>query len=137
MIINERLRERVKVEEGLSLKLYRCTAGKTTIGYGHNVQDNGISIAVANFMLDDDIKNTMTELLRHYPAYEFFPSEKQEALFDMLFNMGIAKFSGFKRMHKALAVGDFETAADEILDSKYHNFDVPGRSKRNADIIRS
>jgi lysozyme len=31
------------VDEGLRLKPYRCTAGKTSIGYGRNLDDVGIS----------------------------------------------------------------------------------------------
>ena len=37
-----------KLAEGLSLKPYRCPAGKLTIGYGHNLEANGISEEIAN-----------------------------------------------------------------------------------------
>ena len=45
------LTDRVKMHEGLRLKPYRCTSGKLTIGYGRNIEDNGITEAEASFLL--------------------------------------------------------------------------------------
>lgn len=42
-------------DEGLRLKPYHCTAGKLTIGYGRNLDDNGISEEEALSMLRNDI----------------------------------------------------------------------------------
>ena len=43
----------IKKHEGLSLKPYKCTAGKLTIGYGRNIEDKGISQEEAERFLDD------------------------------------------------------------------------------------
>ena len=46
----------IKRHEGLRLRLYECSAGKTTIGYGRNLDDNGISHSEAEYMLEADIE---------------------------------------------------------------------------------
>jgi lysozyme len=48
----------IKTHEGLRLNVYQCTAGKNTIGYGRNLDDNGISKDEADFMLRNDVKET-------------------------------------------------------------------------------
>ena len=35
--------EQIKKHEGLELKVYTCTAGRLTIGYGRNLEDRGIT----------------------------------------------------------------------------------------------
>jgi lysozyme len=44
-------------DEGLKLKPYTCSAGRLTVGVGHNIQDNGISEAVAYQMLAEDVQS--------------------------------------------------------------------------------
>jgi GH24 family phage-related lysozyme (muramidase) len=59
-------RSMIKQHEGLRLSPYRCTADKLTIGYGRNLESNGISAATANQMLDEDLerqKLTLADLL--------------------------------------------------------------------------
>ena len=52
----DKLKELIVKHEGERLDLYRCTAGKLTIGIGHNIQDKGISKAVSTLMFEEDIK---------------------------------------------------------------------------------
>ncbi|MCP4280350.1 MAG: lysozyme, partial [Alteromonas sp.] len=37
----EQVAQLIAQHEGLRLKPYKCTAGKITIGYGRNLDDNG------------------------------------------------------------------------------------------------
>ena len=43
----------------------------------------------------------------------------RNALIDMVFNMGITRFMGFKKMIAAIKNGDWVTAAAEMRDSKW------------------
>ncbi len=56
------LLSQLKTDEGFELKPYKDTQGKLTIGYGHNLTDNGISLSIAEQLLQDDI-NIATENL--------------------------------------------------------------------------
>ena len=52
----ERLKNRVAGHEGCKLKPYLDTVGKTTIGYGRNLDDVGITQAEAKAMLETDLR---------------------------------------------------------------------------------
>ena len=61
----KRLVETLIRHESLELMPYRCTAGKLTIGAGHNIEDNGISKKAAEFILKEDIEHTETALRKY------------------------------------------------------------------------
>jgi len=133
------VQEYVKKNEGLRLKPYLCTAGKWTIGYGHNLE-NGISEYVAEAILDEDIRTAIEDVL------DIFSNDKDEfqlilsynrytALVDMMFNLGKSRFLTFKKMIKAIKKKDWDRAADELLDSKYAN-QVKQRAINNSNLLR-
>lgn len=130
----ESLKKWIKVHEGYDNMPYICTAGKLTIGYGRNLQDNGISHEEAEFMLDNDIKRVEKELLV-YSWYKNSPSPVKDALMNMCFNMGLPRLLGFKRMIGYIDKRNFTMAAIEALDSRWAQ-QVGQRAKDVALMIR-
>ena len=124
----------IKQHEGLRLKPYYCPAGKLTIGWGKNIEDNGITIEEADYLLNNDIKRCV-EQLSHYEWYTKQPQKIRDALINMCFNMGINRLLGFKKMIDALSRRDYTQAAIEALDSKWAQ-QVPNRAKDVAVMIR-
>ncbi len=123
--------------EGLRLKPYRCPAGKLTIGIGRNLDDRGISEQEAAVLCRNDIDGAERDLDRNVPWWRELSAVRQMALVDMCLNLGWPRLSGFKRMLAALERANYETAADEMLDSKWARQDVqPERSQRLARIMR-
>jgi lysozyme len=57
------------------------------------------------------------------------------ALTDMVFNLGMTKFLGFKKMIQAIKDKDFDKAAIELMDSSYAR-QVKIRAIKNRDLIR-
>ncbi len=108
--------------------------GKLTIGYGRNIEDNGISQTEGDFLFDNDFARCERELAA-YPWYVNQPENVQYALMDMCFNLGIARLLGFKKMIMALTVKDYTKAAIEALDSKWAS-QVGDRSKDVALMMR-
>ena len=100
-------------------KLYKCSEGIQTLGYGRNVQENGITDATALQMLDEDIANAERDMDYLYSAWRELTPTRQMVLLNMAFNMGRKRLSGFKKMWAAIAAGDFTRAAVEMLDSKW------------------
>ena len=133
-MISEKLKQHVKESEGLRLKPYLCPAGKLTIGYGHNIEDNGIPKKIAIALLDIDLGVAQDELFSAFPAYKTLTQNRIDALIDMSFNLGIARLKKFKRMHKAIADHDYEIAARELMDSHYAR-QVGKRAEKNRDLI--
>jgi lysozyme len=131
----DRLKEMLIRHEGLKLKPYKCTAGKTTIGVGRNLDDVGITRDEALDLLDNDIDRVLAELDRELPWWRQLDDARQEVLADMCFNLGLAGLLKFKKFLQALEFCDYRTAAAEMLDSAWA-VQVGGRATELANIMR-
>jgi lysozyme len=115
----DRLRAQLQRHEAFRGKPYVDTVGKLTIGYGRNLDDVGISESEGDFLLENDIDVRVRALVVRYPSW--FPALdpiRQAVLVNMAF-MGLARLAGFVKMISAVSGGDYETAADEMLASKW------------------
>ena len=123
-------------DEGLRLKPYRDTVGKLTIGFGRNLDDQGITEDEAETLLQNDIGRTLVELDRAFPWWIGLPDDVQRGLANMAFNLGLTRLRSFKLMLGGLERGDFRRAAVEALASKWAD-QVGQRAVRIAALFRS
>lgn len=134
----QNLVEILKVNEGLRLTPYRCTAGKLTIGYGHTGPsvEEGLKWTKehADHVLLNDARNIAADLDWHLSWWRGLSDTRQEALADMAFNLGIKRLQGFQKMLAALRRGQWQEAAVQCLDSRYAR-QVGNRAKRNAFVF--
>lgn len=135
MIKLKSIEEQLILHEGIKLKPYRCPAGKLTIGVGRNLEDKGLSKQEALFLLRRDIAEITNEL-RKYPWFETLDMVRQKVLIDMAFNLGINGLLSFKKMLSYLKAGDYEKAADEMVNSRWYG-QVGDRSKRLVKMMRT
>lgn len=135
MSVLEKVKERLRKEEGLRLKPYRCSAGKLTIGYGRNIEDNGISIGEAEFMLDNDVKSVIQQLSVKIPWINTLTENRQVVLVDMAFNLGIGGLLLFKNTLAIIQKGEYEAAAKAMLQSKWAT-QVGNRAKALSELMR-
>lgn len=133
-INHKRLASTLKRHEGLRLDIYQCTAGANTIGYGHNL-DAAFTEQHAQAMLDIDIDNAMRDVYTVPGLAAIESPVRREVLINMMFNLGMTRFMGFKNMLAAIRRKDWETAADEMLDSKWHR-QVGQRARELAELMR-
>lgn len=150
MISYHEVQSRLVLHEGMLLKPYICPAGYLTIGVGRNLITNplsckelevvgknykdGISESAAFFLLKNDINRCERELAQNISWFNQLDDERQYALLDMCFNLGIKRLLGFKKMLGAIFIGDYRGAAKECLNSKYAK-DVGKRAQRIAKLI--
>ena len=132
----EQVKSLIKKHEGFRSKPYVCTAGKQTIGYGRNLEDNGISEGEADLMLENDLQWMREALDDVLPVWANFDATRQAALASMMFNLGAPRFGKFENMLEALRAGDFTLAAEEALDSRWAS-QVGHRAQEIADMIRT
>jgi len=128
--------QNLRRDEAESLKLYRCTSGKLTIGVGRNVEDRGISKDESELMLRNDVDAVMNEIKRVLPKFDAYTEARQRALANMLFNLGLSRFSGFKKMILAIKDERWDDAAREMLDSKWAG-QVGQRAVRLSIMMRN
>lgn len=129
------LQEQLIRHEGVRLKPYRCSAGKLTIGIGRNLDDVGITAGEADAMLRNDIERVRVIPQKYITSFSELSAPRQAALINMVFNLGEGGFSNFKNMIAAINEEDFETAADEMLSSRWAD-QVGKRAQELAAIIK-
>ena len=137
-MIRIRIIEKIKREEGDKAEMYKCPAGYWTIGAGINLERQEMPQVVRDIWLGIIVDRLDAELESSWLPYNGDPEncDVDFILFDMAYQMGVTGLMKFKKMLAAIAIEDYDTAADELLNSKYAREDSPNRAKRNADILR-
>lgn len=111
--------DQLKRDEGKRLRPYKDSVGKLTIGYGRNLDDEGISDDEAELMLANDIENHRRDLFRALPWVVSLDEVRLAVLLNMCFNVGIAGLCGFKQTLSLVQQQKWDAAADEMLQSKW------------------
>ena len=115
---------------------YVDTTGNITVGIGRNLSDRGISTTEAFYLLDDDILYFTAKLNHYLHCFSCLDENRQIALIDLCFNVGVQGFLNFKEMISAIEKDDYELASQEILNSKWRT-QVGDRATTLANIIRT
>ncbi len=134
-MINESLIKQLKEHEGLKLKPYKCTEGYVTIGYGRNLETNGISELEAELMLVRDIQESIKFLDQLFPWWKRLSEQRKNVIVDMHFNMGSTKLIEFHKMIDAIVNEDFWAASSEMLNSKWAK-QVGARAMKLSAMMR-
>jgi lysozyme len=131
----------IQLHEGYSEVPYLDTLGHATIGYGHLLPPGGPQSFVREDLLEF-FEEDMQQVERDYCwmekkfALRGLNSARRAVLKNMLFNLGLGRLLGFKRMLSALREEDFARAAVEMLDSKWA-FQVKTRALELSTMMRS
>ena len=132
--------EKLIKHEGIVLNVYKDSLGIDTIGIGRNLEDRGITQEElddldipsidhvyeygiteedAVYLATNDIEIVEEELGRAHSCIEDLDAVRQLVVMDMAFNMGVPRLCKFKKMWAAIHAGDYNTAAVEMLDSRW------------------
>lgn len=128
------LRDTLKKAEGVKAHPYLDTAGKWTAGVGRNLTDNGLRAEEIDFMLTNDITAAWMDVTTTWPWVLDLSDVRQRALTEMVFQMGVGGVGAFKQALAAMQAGDWQTAHDELLDSKWAA-QTPSRAHRVAQMV--
>jgi lysozyme len=85
--------------------------------------------------LDEDADSVEEDLRHHLPWVFEISENRQQVFFDLMFNMGWPKLSGFPNFLKHAENGEWDIAATHLLLSKYAS-QVGKRAKINAQMLR-
>lgn len=143
------LRDMLERHEGKRNKPYRCTAGKLTIGIGHNIDANSLPNEMQDFLnengfitdemidelLDEDVAVATAYCEKLYPLFDTFSDNRQMALIDFIFNVGYGTAKTFVNTNKAINDERWEDAADNFEKSLWYK-QVKGRAKEIVEMIR-
>jgi lysozyme len=145
MDINK-LREQLKIDEGVKYEVYDDHLGYKTFGIGHLVkttdEEYGAPVGTpvsedrVNSVFDEDVETYINESKKVFSNLEDMPQEVQQVIVNMCFNMGAPRLSQFKKFIKAIQDEDWATASVEMLDSRWAN-QVGSRADRLSDRIKA
>ncbi|NIR50017.1 glycoside hydrolase family protein [candidate division KSB1 bacterium] len=135
MIVDDLIRD-----EGFRPYAYRDSEGYLTIGIGFLIDPEHkgrvpMPKNVAMLWLLDILNGRKKELDQRLPWWRDLDADRQRALLNMSYQLGVTGLLKFQRMLVALKAKDYYNAAKEALDSKWAK-QTPARAKRVATLLR-
>jgi len=135
----KRLTKQLKQDEGLRLEAYQDSEDWWTIGYGRLIdtrKGGKISEDEAEYMLNNDIDNVINAVIREFPWFNDLSDVRREVVLNMVYNLGLPKFKGFRNTITALQRHDWTDASREMLDSLWSR-QVGNRAIRLSEAMRT
>ena len=137
-----KLREELKIDEGVKYEIYLDHLSLPTLGVGHLIKDtdpeNGLPVGTkieeerVNELFDEDIQVTIQECKYLYNDFDDLPEEAQRIIANMMFNLGRPRLSRFLKMKQHVDNRDFVSASEEMKNSKWYR-QVTNRAQRLCD----
>jgi lysozyme len=142
----DKLREDLKIDEGVKYEIYLDHLGLPTCGIGHLIKDtdpeHGLPIGAeipkerVDELFEEDLKITVDECKLIYDDFDDLPEEVQHIIANMMFNMGRPRLSRFHKMKKAVDNRDWQEASVQMKDSKWYK-QVTNRAERLCEKMRN
>ena len=138
----DKLREELKIDEGVKYEIYLDHLSLPTCGVGHLIKDtdpeSGLPVGTkieeerVNELFDEDIQVTIQECKYLYNDFDDLPEEAQRIIANMMFNLGRPRLSRFLKMKQHVDNRDFVSASEEMKDSRWYR-QVTNRAQRLCD----
>ncbi len=133
----EAIKKMIQRHEGYMPRVYMDTVEVPTGGYGHAfLVGSPISHEVADLLFKDDYNRCIKDYEQLRPLIGELDPIRRAVIIDMLFNLGLPRLKEFKKTLAAIRAKDYEEAAEEMIDSKWHR-QVGYRAKRLAKMMRT
>ncbi len=137
---NDAIRAWIKGHESYKIAVYEDSEGYLTVGIGHKIAvgDKMPEATLRSWFQADyaSAKSDLAKFKRIFQPVSLGPV-REAVLIGMFYQMGWSSVMGFRHMIEALEAGEWEKAADEILDSRWHNNHTPARAEEAAEMMRT
>ena len=142
-LINK-LKEQLKIDEGVKYEIYEDHLGYATFGIGHLITDadeeygwpigTKVSEDRVNEVFKTDVQKFINETQKVFPDLINKPDNIQIVLINMCFNLGAPRLSKFKKFIAAINDEQWIEAAVEMMDSRWAK-QVGPRAERLKQIV--
>lgn len=153
----DKLKAQLVKHEGKENHVYKDTMGHPSIGVGFNLDRSGAKVKIEALgldydkvkagtqdltdtqifqLLDGDMDTAIASCKSVFPDFANLSDVRQRVMVDMMFNLGKAKFEGFKNMIAAVKAGDYAKAADEMKNSAWYR-QVKDRGKTLVRMMQT
>ena len=142
----EDLRVQLEIDEGVVYEVYLDHLGYATFGIGHLIREDdpehgwevGTEVSESRVAeaFESDIETVLSDCNTLYPDFDSLPEEAQQIIANMMFNLGRPRLSAFKGMKAGVDAGDWNEAADQMVDSRWYK-QVGARAERLVERMRA
>lgn len=139
----ETLESRIIRHEGFCSFPKYDAKGFYCVGFGHDITkdecDNysaGITWEEAEELLYDDLKIIKKNSAKEFTWISNLNDIRQEVIWEMCYQLGVGGVAQFKDMISAIKDNDWDSAAQEMLDSQWH-IETPIRCEELANLMIS
>lgn len=130
--MTEALLEQIKLDltkhEGCKTEVYLCSEGIPTAGIGHALYADeempvGTDVDMEQVLewFKEDVDEAVADCCALFLHFASLPDQVQRVLVNMAFNLGRSRLGKFKNMVTAVNEGNWNKAADEMVDSRWYN----------------
>ena len=130
------LLKELKRHEGFEPRVYKCTEGVDTIGYGFAIKDLYLDEDIAELILMRKIQKLLERIIVVFPWFENSPEEIKFVVTNMCYQLGLSGFLKFKKTIYLLETEQYEDASLEMLNSLWAK-QTPNRARELSEIVRS
>lgn len=128
--------QQIYSDEGFKPLVYKDTEKNDTIGIGFLLK-YGFTLEECMAVLKIKLGHLAEALSNHFcKQWNSFSVNRQSALLNMAYQIGVEGIMEFKGMWLAIGVNDWTKASQEALDSSYGR-KFPARAERNAKLLLS
>ena len=126
--------DNIKRHEGFEPKVYQCTEGYDTIGYGFTIKDLEIDKDVADLILMKKLHTLLQRITIAFPWFENIDNIAKSVVVNMCYQLGLRGFSQFKKTIYYLETEQYEEASMEMLDSLWAK-QTPNRANELSELM--
>ena len=126
----------IKQHEGFKPRVYKCTEGYDTIGYGFAVKDLVIDEDIADLILMRKLDTLQQRIASVFGWFFNSPQEIKDVVINMCYQLGLSGFSKFKKTIYLLETEQYEDASIEMLDSLWAK-QTPRRAQELSETVRT
>ena len=140
----DKLKDQLKIDEGVKYEIYNDHLGYATFGIGHLITASDpeyempigtpVSEERVNEVFKLDVEKFISETEKVFPKLTELPDTIQLVLVNMCFNLGAPRLSKFHKFIAAINNSELIEAAVEMMDSRWAN-QVGARAERLKQIV--
>ena len=137
----EKLRQQLIIDEGVKYEVYLDHLSLKTCGIGHYIRQDepefdlevGTQITEdrCTELFEEDIKSVIKDCKKVFEDWDDMDDELKLICCNMMFNLGLPRFSRFRKMINNIINKNYPKAAEEMRDSRWYR-QVTNRAERLA-----
>jgi lysozyme len=137
----EKLRQQLIIDEGVKYSVYLDHLSLKSCGIGHYIRQDepefdlevGTQITEdrCTELFEEDIKSVMKDCKKVFEDWDDMDEEVKQICANMMFNLGLPRFSKFRKTINNIINKNYTKAAEEMRDSRWYR-QVTNRAERLA-----